>query len=183
MPGVRSLAIPLALTVLLLAGCGGEDPEGPAPFEPEVTTSSAMTTSTSSAEPDGADGESSTGSGRPEAAEPNGGERLPSSIEGVIDAVMTASASAPAICDELVTEEYVRKAYGAREGCIAAQKPNALARSVQIEAIDERTDGASAVVLPRGGPYAGVEVEIELTGSSAEGWRVSSLLADVPAGP
>ena len=46
-------------------------------------------------------------------------------------AVLTGSEAPEAICDQLVTAEYVQTAYGDRQGCVAAQKPGALAESVR----------------------------------------------------
>jgi hypothetical protein len=106
----------------------------------------------------------------------------PTTIEGTLETVLTGASDAALICDQLVTDRYVRSAYGAREGCIAAQKPGALADSVEIMEVEEAGDSASAVAIPRGGPYDGVDVEVELI-DEVGGWRVDSLLADVPAGP
>ena len=64
-------------------------------------------------------------------------------------------------------------------GCIAGEKPGALAESVEIKELDD--DGAEATVVPTGGPYDGVEVEVKLVDDG--GIRVDSLEADVPAGP
>ena len=96
----------------------------------------------------------------------------------MITTVFTGSAPAELICDELVTAEYVKTAYGSREGCLAGQKPGSLADSIEIEKLTDR----SATVIPEGGPYDGIDVSVELTDTPA-GSRVSSLLADVPAGP
>jgi hypothetical protein len=106
----------------------------------------------------------------------------PTTIEGTLETVLTGASDAALICDQLVTDRYVRSAYGAREGCVAAQKPGALADSVEITEVEEAGDSASALAIPSGGPYDGVEVEVELI-DEVGGWRVDSLLADVPAGP
>ena len=39
--------------------------------------------------------------------------------------------------------------------------------------------------MPAGGPYDGVEVEVDLVvaGDLEDAWLIDSLLADVPAGP
>ena len=86
------------------------------------------------------------------------------------------------ICDVFVTERYVRTAYGAREGCLAAQRPGALADSVRGRPVRRNADEASVTVVPSGGPYDGIEVEVELIREGGL-WRVDSLKADIPAGP
>jgi hypothetical protein len=171
------VAIGLVLGALALAGCGGE--EEPATTEPATTApaTTATTQTTTTATATTADGDEAGG---------GGGETIeigrPTSIENTLEAVFTGSLDAELICDSLVTERYVRSAYGAREGCIAAQKPGALADSVEITEVEEAGKSASAVAIPSGGPYDGVEVEVELVNEPG-GWRVDSLLADVPAGP
>lgn len=173
------LAIGLLLGSLVVAGCGDdEEPATTATTAPEATqTPTTETATTADGDEDGDQAE----------AEGDGGKETieigrPTSIENTLEAVFTGSLDAALICDELVTERYVRSAYGAREGCIAAQKPGALADSVEIADVEEAGGSASAVAIPTGGPYDGVEVEVELVREPG-GWRVDSLLADVPAGP
>jgi hypothetical protein len=172
------VAIGLLLGALAVAGCGDE--EGPATTAP-TTTATTQTTTT----------ETATTANGDEAGEADGpGGQLevgrPVTIENTLEAVFTGSADAALICDVLATEKYVRTAYGAREGCIAAQKPGALADSVRVEGVIRSGPApgvaATALVIPAGGPYDGVEVEVELIREPG-GWRVDSLLADVPAGP
>ncbi|MGH2987071.1 MAG: hypothetical protein ACRDLO_10345 [Solirubrobacterales bacterium] len=169
------VAIPLLVGSLVLAGCG--DDEEPA-TSPATTTPPTTETTTQTATT--ADGDEAG------EADGGGGEEIaigrPTTIENTLEVVFTGSSDAALICDALVTARYVRSAYGGREGCIAAQKPGALADSVEITEIEEAGDSASAVAIPAGGPYDGVEVEVELVREGG-GWRVDSLLADVPAGP
>ena len=173
------VAIGLSLGALALGGCGDE--EEPATTATTATTTNATTQTTTTATATTADGDEVGGGG--------GGGRgegiqvgRPTTIENTLEAVLTGASDAALICDSLVTDRYVRSAYGAREGCIAAQKPGALADSVEIAEVDEAGDSASAVAIPSGGPYDGVEVEVELVNAPG-GWQVDSLLADVPAGP
>jgi hypothetical protein len=170
------VVIGLLLGAPALAGCGDEEETtttAPTTTAPTQTTTTATATTADGDEVGGGDG--------------GGGEEAieigrPTTIEGTLEAVFTGTLDAALICDELVTDRYVRTAYGAREGCIAAQKPGALADSVEITEVEGSGDSASAVTIPSGGPYDGVEVEVELVNEPG-GWRVDSLLADVPAGP
>jgi hypothetical protein len=171
------VAIGLVLGALAVAGCGDE--EGPATTAPTTTATTQTTTTTATATTaDGDEVGGGDGGGRGEEIEIG----RPTSIESTLEAVFTGASDAMLICDELVTDRYVRTAYGDREGCIAAQKPGALADSVEITEVEESGDSASAVTIPSGGPYDGVEVDVELIREPG-GWRVDSLLADVPAGP
>lgn len=170
------VAIGAVVGALVLAACGDEEEEPTTPAAPTTTPTTQTTTTETATTADGDEVDEADG----------GGEEIavgrPTTIENTLEAVVTGSADAALICDALVTENYVRTAYGAREGCIAAQKPGALADSVEIEDVEESGDSASAVAIPAGGPYDGVEVEVELV-REGEGWQVDSLLADVPAGP
>lgn len=173
-------AIVLLAGSLVLAGCGDEE-DGRAMTAATTTASTSTTTTQTATTADGDEvGEADDG-GTPQAEVDR-----PTTIEDTLEAVLTGSADASLICDELVTADYVRTAYGAREGCIAAQKPGALADSVRIEGVIRSGPApgvaATALVIPAGGPYDGVEVEVELV-REGTGWKVDSLLADVPAGP
>jgi hypothetical protein len=91
--------------------------------------------------------------------------------------VLTAEGDAVEACTDFVTADFVATAYGGRANCIAARRPNALAESVEIT----EEGGDSFTVVPKGGPYDGVEVTVEVVEEG--GFRVASLLADIPAGP
>jgi hypothetical protein len=169
------IAIALLAGSLVLSGCGDdeEQPTTAATTTPPPTQTTTAETATT------ADGD--------EVEEAGGGKEeiaigRPRSIENTLEAVFTGSGDPALICDVLVTENYVRTAYGAREGCIAAQEPGALADSVRIDPINRSVAAATAIAIPTGGPYDEVEVEVELVREPG-GWRVDSLLADVPAGP
>ncbi len=171
----RAASVLIALLLATTAGCGDSD---------DVTSTagstSPATTSTEADEveaPSGEEPEVEAGAGTDDVS-----PAPELSRDQVVDAVLTGSVDAALICDRLATERFVREAYGARQGCIAAQRPGALADSVEIEDTAEGEDVATVTVIPSGGPYDGVEVEIELV-ADGEGWRVDSLFADVPAGP
>lgn len=177
MRALRITAIAL-LAVLVLVGCG--DDEGP-------TTVAGSTQTATTEEPPAEPGQPADSS-EPEPANGAPEEQLerPLSVEGVIAAVLTVSGSPEQGCSELVTEAFVRTAYGNREGCEAARTANgSLADSVEVGDVSEDGERASAIAVPEGGPYGGVEVEVELVADPALGgaWLVDSLLADIPAGP
>jgi hypothetical protein len=174
------LVLCAAIAAAVLAGCGddGSAPSTTTISVPPVAETTTASESTAPVPPDDS-------AGTPEQADDPGADR-PRSVEDVITAVMTASEKPEVICDGLVTPKYVQTAYGDREGCIAAQKPGALADS--IEAIEQGTssdESVTAVAIPKGGPYDGAEVEITLLPATdlEDAWVVDSLVADVPAGP
>ena len=181
---MRKLAL-LALGVAaLLAGCGGDDDDSAAPATtssvltaPEATTTTTADESTAPVAPDDS-------AGTPEEADDPGADR-PRSVEDVLAAVLTGSETPETICDHLLTPEYVKTAFGDREGCLAAEKPQALAESVQISDVEESGDSATAVAKPVGGPYNEIDVHAKLVAATdlEDAWVVDSLEADIPAGP
>jgi hypothetical protein len=176
LPRVRTLiATLIAAGCMCFAACGDDD-------EDEATAPAV--TAEDIAPPDDPAEDQHAGGTFPGGA-PSADQSAPTSLEDVIAAVLTGSEDPAVTCDELVTERFVREAYGGREGCIAAQQPGSLARSVKIKHVSGSGQSASAVAVPTGGPYDGVDVEAELvSGPEREGaWQVDSLFADVPAGP
>jgi hypothetical protein len=176
-------SIAVALSALALGACGDDEDQ------PGTTTTTAAATPT--------EAEATIGE-EPVAEKPNGDEggggssedessqpQRPLGVEAVVEAVLTDGASPEQACGALVTDRFVRVAYGSRQGCLAARAPGATARTVEVTDVSESGERASAVAVPRGGPYDGVEVEVELVAYPAlEGaWLVDSLLADVPPGP
>ena len=177
---VRAL---LTAAMIALAACGGGDET--------VSTSTTSTEAvevvpeldppeaTTNAPPEGAPDESAAPQAPGEAGGGASAAAAPADAEGVIEAVFTGSLPPATICDELLTASYVEEAYGSREGCLAGEKPGALADSVEVAKLDEAT--GRATVVPTGGPYDGVDVMVELVDD--DGVRIASLTADVPAGP
>ncbi len=167
----------VAFAVSAATGCG--DGEEPARLTTTITTTSELPSDPAAATTtDEVQGAHNGGEDQETVA-----ESKPVEIPDVLEAVLTGAADPALICDQLATENYIRTAYGAREGCIAAQKPGALAGSLDsVHVNSSGGDRASATVVPEGGPYDGVELDVELV-RDGEGWRVDSLLADIPAGP
>ena len=184
-------ALICALAALILASCGGDDDGGSTATAVATTTAAPTAATTTTAAPTTATttGSSTSSSSGSDGAAPHSGAvrtaELPRSVDAVIAAVLTGSDDPEAICDQLVTATYVRTAYGDRQGCVAAQRPGTLAKSVQVSRIDESGERATAVAVPSGGPYSGVDVDVKLVADPdlAGAWRLDSLLANVPAGP
>jgi hypothetical protein len=175
----RSLPLILILGGLL-AGCGdsGSSPATTTTIsEPAAAETTTADESTAPVAPDDS-------AGTPSEADEPGADR-PRTVEDVVAAVITASEKPATICDQLVTPAYVTTAYGDRDGCLAAQKPGALGKSVRISDVQESGDTATAVAHPTGGPYDGAQVDVELVAATdLDGaWVVDSLVANVPAGP
>ena len=172
----------IALTAAgVLGGCGESESGSD---EPTTISVSAPSGSTTTAGGSTAPAPADDSAGDPSAADDPGADR-PRSVEDVVTAVLTGSETPGVICDELVTPDYVTTAYGDRAGCIAAQRPGALADSVTVAEVEQAGARASAVAVPAGGPYDGVDVEVDLVaaGDLEDAWLIDSLLADVPAGP
>ena len=169
------------ITTVAAAGCGSDgsssEPTTISVSAPSTTTSAPADEATAPVAPDDS-------AGQPEAADDPGADR-PRSIEDVVSAVMTASERPEVICDQLVTDAYVKTAYGDRSGCIAAQTPGALADSVEVTDVQEGAGAAKATAVPKGGPYDGHDVVVELVPATDldDAWLVDSLIAHVPAGP
>jgi hypothetical protein len=174
----RTIALLALAAALGLAACGEEEPE----------TTDAATTTRTAEEPITATTESTTTTGEQAAEDEAGsdgggaaggeaGGAPAATAEQAINAVLTAAGDPAQACTEFVTQEFVVTAYGGRANCIAARRPSALADSLRIS--DD--GGGTFTVVPKGGTYDGVEVTVEVVDEG--GYRVSSLLADIPAGP
>ena len=101
--------------------------------------------------------------GTPEAADDPGADR-PRAVEDVVAAVLTGSETPEVICDLLVTPELRAGRLRRRaRAAVAAQQPGSLAevgRGHRRAGAPAAT--ATAVAVPAGGPYDGVDVEVEL---------------------
>ena len=181
MPTIRAvLPAALALALAVGLGAGGDDDE-------PATTASVPATTEAETQTEAETSEQANGDGGDQQEEPQRQEQLerPLEVEDVLAAVLTGSGSPEQACDELVTDAFVRDAYGGRANCLAAREQGGVAREIAVEDVAESGDTATASAVPKGGPYDGVTVEVELVADpDLEGaWLVDSLFADVPAGP
>jgi hypothetical protein len=177
----RALTIAAALVLASLAvGCGGGD-EATAPGTITVSTSvPASSTTTSTATTTAApDAGGAVGSGT-EQPQPGSGSGAPNAAIAAA-AVLTVGGTPQQACGTFVTEAFIRTAYGGEENCIAARRPEALARSILVGP-DGDANSTRITVVPDGGPYDGVKVVVDLVEEDG-GFRVDGLDANVPAGP
>lgn len=177
---IHLLATLAALT--LVAGCGGSDD----PAEPttvSVTVPATSTSSVSTPTPDELE-EGDSGAGQ---AQGGGSSPQPGSGDGAANAVIAAAAvlttegTPDQACGSYVTENFIETSYGGEENCVAAREGEALARSISVGPGDDELS-THIVVVPKGGPYDGAKVEVELVEADG-GFRVDALDAHVPAGP
>ena len=158
MPAMRKSAAIAAATTLaaLAAGCGEKDePETTGPVVPVTTTSTSTST-----------GSTTTATGQ-----------APATPEAVVEAFLS-SPDADLVCDELITEKFLRASYGDRAGCVAGRKPASLASQATLSA------GPDDVVTaePQGGVYDGDELAFTLVPSGG-GFAIDSVRSDAPVGP
>jgi len=172
----RALLFMLTLATLP-AACGGED-EVPAPSTTAVSTPTTPTSATTPEPP--APGPSQGGGAESEPLQPGSGPGAASAVIAAA-AVLTREGTPEQACGSFVTDAFIRTSYGGEENCIAARRDEALARSISVGPGDDE-DSTRIVVVPKGGPYDGVRVEVDLL-EEDRGFRVDRLVADVPAGP
>jgi len=169
---VRRL-LPISLAVALAAGivaCGEKDEADPAP--PTVAT--GATGPGGAREPDGAGEPGGAGKGS------DGGVTPQEQVERVVEAVV-GGGEPDAVCQGLVTDRYVKRAYGDEAGCRAAVATQA-AFEVDVGAVEIADARASARAKPRGGPNKGETIRVKLVEAGGT-WRVDSALSNAPAGP
>lgn len=158
-----------ALAALALAACGGDE-------QPAQTTAPAVT------------GATSGGSPPPEAPAPPRDEPAddPADDRAAITATLTGvmtSADPGEVCEALVTERYVRDAFGDVRGCRRAQRDARPARGARVGRIVVLPESvAQAWVVPRGGLYDGERLRAELVLVDGA-WKLDALKARVPVGP
>ena len=183
----RALAAITALCVLLLAACGSDDGDdgdagggGGLYGSGQAAGAEDSTAAEPVEEPSGAGaeggGEDGGGSGG-EAVELPPREAVRVSLTAVL-----AGGDPEAACGSFVTETYLDAAYGGRGGCVGAQAPAAVAKSLEVRSIAVDGNRARAIVVPKGGVLGGQKLTVGLVREGGV-WKVESLQADVPVGP
>jgi hypothetical protein len=85
------------------------------------------------------------------------------------------STDAEAVCDNGITPELLKQAYGDREGCIAGRKPASLATSAAIGKVIVRGSSAEVPARATGGQYGhGKNLTLTVV-RDGEAWRVSKV--------
>ncbi len=162
--GVKPLKITIAVAVAALlpiaAGCG--EKEEPPTTGPVVTqTTTGATTS-----------QTTTGGGQTD-------EEL---IRATITDFLTLP-NDPSVCDELITEEFLKASYGDRQGCVAARKPGALADQVTILARKPGPgDSMIVTVKPQGGVFDGETLKVTVV-KSGQAWQIDKITSNTKVGP
>jgi hypothetical protein len=102
-------------------------------------------------------------------------------IEETIGAVLLVADPDDA-CSRLVTERYVRQAYGDEAGCRRAQTDAAKATDIRFNPIAYRRGNASTIIDVSGGALDGQTptVRLVLDGST---WKIDSIASSLPPGP
>ena len=183
----RALVALAAICALLLAACGGGDEGGGGGLHGSAQT--------------GADadegGSEQLGEGRDASPAGGGDIAVPGSPEGLgeepvklppgkavrvsLNAVL-AGGDPQTACGSFVTEAYLDSAFGGRGGCVGAQAPMALAKSLDVRSIEVDGSDARVVVVPKGGVLGGQRLTIGMVRQSGV-WKIDSLRSDVPVGP
>ena len=160
----------LALALTGASGCGGGD-------EPAGITAPAVTGASDVTDAAQAPG---TEAPRDELAENPQTDRAAIGI--TLETVLT-STDPGEVCGELVTENYLREAYGGARGCEAAQADIKAATDVRLSRVAVLPDSvAQASAEPHGGIYDGEQLRAELVLDDGV-WKLESLRSNVPVGP
>jgi hypothetical protein len=171
-PRMRLTAfIASALATGVLAGCGEKsEPDVVAPVDPATTDAAANGTGGA-----GSQGGDQGGGGG------GGGQATPEEqVEDAVVAVIGGGDPADA-CSALVTDRYVRTAYGDSQGCRAAVSKQG-SFDVLVSAVDIQGSRASAKAKPAAGPNKGETINVKLVEEQGT-WKVDSALSNAPAGP
>lgn len=163
-------AMLMAVLLLGLIACDDEDSNDPAPTpEPEPIAEEDI------GERDPVRGKDQVGGDGVEALSDEEKIRL------VVEAFFTSSEPLE-VCEQAVTDRFLRRAYGDLAGCQTAQGQGGAADEVAIENVTVSGDEGGAIARPEGGPADGETITVALERDD-KAWRISELTSDVPVGP
>ncbi|MFI5025192.1 MAG: hypothetical protein ACHQCI_00360 [Solirubrobacterales bacterium] len=164
----HALTASLAALALFLAACGEKsEPEVVAPANGGNGGSASTTTTNTTAGGQG-------GGGGGQKATPE------DEVEDAAIAVL-GGGDVGAACTDLVTERYVKSAYGDAQGCKAAVSKQG-SFSVSVSDIQINGSKATAKAKPAAGPNKGETIKVELVEEGGT-WKVDSAVSNAPAGP
>jgi hypothetical protein len=146
-------ALGLAAVVLLVAatGCGEKgEPATTGPVVPQAT--SPVTGSTTTTNPIR--------------------QTDPAMVSAAARAYLTSTDGAK-VCDNLITPELLKQAYGNRSGCIAARKPQTVAKTATIKDVQVRGATASVTARAEGGQFGNGETVTLTVVRDGQDWRVA----------
>jgi hypothetical protein len=112
-------------------------------------------------------------------------------IRQAVDAVLVSADPNMACGTSYVTDHYLEKAFGGKQGCVRAQSPKSAASSVRLNDVELRAivsgtnpppRHASVKAVPDGGLYGGDEITVSLVREDG-GWKVDALKSNAPVGP
>jgi hypothetical protein len=149
-----------ALALFVIAGCGEKsEPPTTGPVVTETTTGTTATTT-------------------------GGTTTQPESDQKAIAATVTTyltKPNDPSVCDELITPAFLKRSYGNKQGCVAARKPSALAKSVTIKPLEGGT-GTMVSAKPKGGVFAGQTLKVTLINLDGQ-WTIDRISSNAKVGP
>ena len=174
--GPRTIAAPVAAlaTALLtaaFAGCGGGGSESSTSTSASVST----TRSTSAQTPSMSSTTISTTATVKEA-------NHPPTPAAAVRLLLLSSTPQTACSSDVVTQHYLRAAYGGRGACSKAVSSKNAAKS--LGAVGTRITGGTVMVTvhPVGGIYDGEKITVSLIKNGA-GWQVDGIKSNAPVGP
>jgi hypothetical protein len=159
---------------VVMAGCGGGDADS------NPGASSTSTTGSASRE-GGERGSADAGNGVKQVERRLETQSTPANdVRRVVTAVLT-SGHGYACSRLVVTDQYIKTAYGDRQGCVKAQSEAGAADSLQFKGVRVADTRAKAIVVPSGGLYDGERITVSLVRDGH--WVVDALESNVPVGP
>ena len=158
-----------AIAASALAGCGGGG--GTTSSQPTTSAGGTATTSAQSTI-------TSTGSVF------GGGAAKGHTVSDVLNAVLTSGDPDKACGTDYVTEQYLSKAYGGKQGCVNAQTGGNAAQSVSIQGLagGSKPNTASVKIVPKGGVYSGEKLTVTMV-KEGNDWKIDAVKSNAPVGP
>ena len=164
-----------ALAIGVFAGCGG----GGGTSTSQGAATSPSTTSSSSTTTTGAGTSTTattTGGGTTTSAEPG------TTVREGLEAVLLSGDPAKACGASYVTEDYLKQAYGGKQGCVKAQRPSAAAQGLGDISVKTQANDVVVSVRPTGGLYDGEKITLSFVKEDGD-WKLDRLSSNAPVGP